>query len=257
MVTTRQRFLDGAERQELAEAVRRPANADLPAPCSACTVRQLTICGGLTAGEMQELATIISNVELYPGQALFQEGDTATNAYSVTAGTVKIYKLLPDGRCQVTGFLFPGDFLGLANNESYAYSAEAVSHAVLCTYPRRRLERLLERFPDMERRLLGMANHELAVAQEQMLLLGRKTAKERLASFLLTLSRNAARRGQSGDPVLVPMSRSDIGDYLGLTTETVSRTFTQLRKSGLIRIESGGRVALADKIGLENLAEGC
>ena len=250
------RFLEAGEGQGLVPALRRPEDAQLPSPCSACAVRHLTICGGLTPDEMQHLAAIISSVELYPGQSLFQEGDAANHAYSVTAGTVKIYKLLPDGRCQVTGFLFPGDFLGLANNETYAYGAEAVKHAVLCCYPRRRFEALLERFPDMERRLLSMANHELAVAQEQMLLLGRKTAKERVASFLLTLSRNAARRGQRDDPVFVPMSRADIGDYLGLTTETVSRTFTQLRKGKLIRIEPGGRIAFADKEGLVQLAEG-
>ncbi len=250
------RFLHSVEGGGLSPALRRPEDGGLPSPCSACAVRHLTICGGLTPNEMQHLAAIISSLELYPGQSLFQEGDPATNAYSVTAGTVKIYKLLPDGRCQVTGFLFPGDFLGLATNETYAYGAEAVNHAVLCSYPRRKFEALLERFPDMERRLLSMANHELAVAQEQMLLLGRKTAKERVASFLLTLSHNATRRGQRGDPVFVPMSRSDIGDYLGLTTETVSRTFTQLRKGKLIRLESGGRIALADKDGLIQLAEG-
>ena len=216
----------------------------------------MTICGGLTAREMQELSAIVSNVELYPGQSLFHEGDEAAHAYSVTAGTVKVFKLLPDGRCQVTGFLFPGDFLGLANNETYAYGAEAINHAVLCSYPRQRLEVLLERFPEMERRLLSMANHELAVAQEQMLLLGRKTAKERVASFLLTLAHNAVRRGQPENPVFVPMSRSDIGDYLGLTTETVSRTFTQLRKVGLISMETGGRILLDDRDGLADLAEG-
>ena len=240
----------------LAPATRRHGAQQDRAPCTACSVRHLTICAALATEELQHLSSIVSHIELAPGQSLFQEGDEASQVYSVTAGTIKIYKLLPDGRCQVTGFLSPGDFLGLAHDETYAYSAEAVTHSVLCSYPRSRLEKLLQRFPMMEQRLLGMAKHELAVAQEQMLLLGRKTAKERLASFLLTLSRNAARRGQVADPVNLPMSRSDIGDFLGLTTETVSRTFTQLKKAGLIGAEPGNQIRLLDQEALQDLAGG-
>jgi CRP/FNR family transcriptional regulator len=176
--------------------------------------------------------------------------------FNVTAGAVKVYKLLADGRRQMTGFLFPGDFLGLANEKTYAYSAEAITHTMLCRFPRRKLQRLLEEYPKMEHRLLAMASHELAAAQEQMLLLGRKTAREKIASFLLMLSRRATQRGQAGDPVSVPMSRNDIGDYLGLTTETVSRAFTQLKQSGSINLLQGGKVKLADRDRLESIAEG-
>jgi CRP/FNR family transcriptional regulator len=101
-----------------------------------------------------------------------------------------------------------------------------------------------------------MASHELAAAQEQMLLLGRKSAKEKIVSFLLTLAERAARRGQTSNPIVVPMSRTDIGDCLGLTTETVSRTFTQLKTGGLISLMPGGRVDLRDLVALRNIAEG-
>ena len=101
-----------------------------------------------------------------------------------------------------------------------------------------------------------MASHELAAAQEQMLLLGRKTAKEKIVSFLLNLGERATRRGQSDNPVNVSMSRTDIGDYLGLTTETVSRTFTQLKGTGLISLQPGGKVHLADTEALTDIAEG-
>jgi CRP/FNR family transcriptional regulator len=126
----------------------------------------------------------------------------------------------------------------------------------LCRFPRRKLESLLERFPKMEKRLLGMASHELAAAQEQMLVLGRKTAKEKVATFLLALAGRAEQRGQPGNPVSVPMSRADIGDYLGLTTETVSRTFTHLRGHGLVVLQSGGKVEMTDRAGLQEIAEG-
>lgn len=225
-------------------------------PCGACTVRHLTLCSALKDNEIWEMSTIVSSLELSPGDPLFDEGEPAEHVFNVTAGAVKIYKLLADGRRQMTGFLFPGDFLGLANDATYAYSAETVTYTTLCRFPRRKLERLLERFPRMERRLLGMASHELAVAQEQMLLLGRKTAREKIATFLLMLSKRAAQRGQKDNPISVPMSRNDIGDYLGLTTETVSRTFTQLKQSGCITLLPGGKVDLADRSGLQEIAEG-
>lgn len=248
---------DISHARKLDDAVPQPGVQRLaPSPCGACTVRHLTLCAPLEQRELSEVAKIVTPVELDPGERLFDEGEDAPHVYSVTAGTMKLYKLLPDGRRQVTGFLHPGDFLGLAARNLYAYSAEAVTHAVLCRFPRRRLEALLQRFPKMERRLLGMAGHELVAAQEQMLLLGRKTAKERLASFLLTLSRRAAQRGQLDNPVSLPMSRNDIGDYLGLTTETVSRSFTLLKTGGLISLKPGGKVELIDRQSLEKLAEG-
>jgi CRP/FNR family transcriptional regulator len=101
-----------------------------------------------------------------------------------------------------------------------------------------------------------MASHELAAAQEQMLLLGRKTAKEKIASFLLTLSQRAVQRGQRANPISVPMSRTDIGDYLGLTTETVSRTFTQLKNGQLISLLPANKVELSDLDGLTEISEG-
>ncbi len=234
----------------------RPFAAPRSSPCDACTVRELTLCAALEEPELVEMAAIVTTMELGPGDPLFDEAEPAEHVFNVTAGAVKVYKLLADGRRQMTGFLFSGDFLGLANQETYAYSAEAITHTTLCRFPRRKLERLLERYPKMEHRLLAMASHELAAAQEQMLLLGRKTAREKSASVPLMLSRRATQRGQAGDPVSVPMSRNDIGDYLGLTTETVSRTFTQLKQGGIITLLQGGKVALADRARLEDIAEG-
>jgi CRP/FNR family transcriptional regulator len=240
----------------LQDAQPRPFAAPRSSPCGACSVRDLTFCATLEEPELAEMAAIVTTLELSPGDPLFDEAEPAEHVFNVTSGAVKVYKLLADGRRQMTGFLFPGDFLGLANEETYAYSAEAITHTALCRFPRRKLERLLERYPKMEHRLLAMASHELAAAQEQMLLLGRKTAREKIASFLLMLSRRATQRGQAGDPVSVPMSRNDIGDYLGLSTETVSRTFTQLKQGGGISLLQDRKVELADRARLESIAEG-
>jgi CRP/FNR family transcriptional regulator len=198
----------------------------------------------------------MTTIEIDPHQPIFDEADPAEHVFNVTRGAVKIYKLLPDGRRQITGFLLPGDFLGLTHKEAYAYSAEALGPTTLCRFPRRKLEGLLDKMPRLEQRLLGMASHELAAAQDQMMLLGRKSAKERVISFLLMMSASAVRRGKPADPVTLPMNRSDIADYLGLTIETVSRTFTQLRTQKLIELLDEKRVRLLKPAALREIAGG-
>ncbi|WP_035693745.1 cyclic nucleotide-binding domain-containing protein [Azospirillum halopraeferens] len=226
-------------------------------PCGACPVRSLTVCAALDPEELRRLADILQTVRIEANHTIFGEGDAADALYNVTSGTVKLYKLLPDGRRQITGFLITGDFIGLALNESYAYTAETVTGCTLCRFPRKKLEALLDEFPKMQRRLFSMASNELAAAQDQMLLLGRKTAKEKICSFLLMLSQRAARRGHKDNPVHVPMSRADIADYLGLTTETVSRTFTQLKTAGIISLQEGNKIQIAGMDALYDMAEGC
>ncbi len=169
---------------------------------------------------------------LNAGETLFYEGDPAQHVFTITEGTLKLYKLLSDGRRQITGFLLPGDFLGLASSASYVSSAEAVTPLTICRFPRRQFMQLLEELPQLEKELLARASSELAEAQDRMLLLGRKTARERLASFLLRLADR--RRPCAPETIALSMSRADIADYLGLTIETVSRTFTSLKTDGII-----------------------
>lgn len=225
-------------------------------PCAACGVRNMSICGSLDDTDIPALAAIISSTAHEPHDGVMDEGEPADYLFNVTSGAVKLYKLLPDGRRQITGFLFQGDFLGIAMNDTYAYSAEAITKLTLCRFPRRKLEGLMDQFPQLEQRLLRMASNELVQAQDQMLLLGRKTAKEKVCSFLLGLYRRRAAREGADALVPVQMSRADIGDYLGLTTETVSRTFTALKSAGAIRLREGGMVEIPDRDALEALAEG-
>lgn len=233
-------------------------NAHPPAasPCDSCPVRSLSVCSALDNYEIGRLAEIVHTMRFAPGMPIFDEGESAAALYNVTSGTVKLYKHLPDGRRQITGFLFAGDFLGLAVKETYSYSAEAVSETYVCRFPRQKLESVVRDFPHFQQRLYSIASNELAVAQDQMLLLGRKAAKEKIASFLLTLSARAVRRGQPATPVALQMGRSDIADYLGLTTETVSRSFTQLKSAGVIRLMEGNKVDLAERDRLQEIAEG-
>ena len=224
--------------------------------CAACEIRELSVCSALSETELARLRSIITGYHVDSGRTVIEEGGPATDLFNVVRGTVKLYKLLPDGRRQVTGFLFPGDFLGIALNDIYAYSAEAIEPLELCRFPRKKLEALLVELPRLERRLLGETAHELAAAQDQMLLLGRKTAKERVASFLMSLSRRAIKRRRPATPLDIPLSRTDMADFLGLTTETVSRTVTQLRKAKLIAPHGRKGIAILDMNGLSALVDG-
>lgn len=225
-------------------------------PCANCGIRSIGICAALEPGELERLHRIVKETRFAEGQSIFSEGDPAESLFNVLSGAVRLVKLLPDGRRQVTGFLMPGAFLGIALNSTYAYSAEAILDTKLCRFGRREIEGLLKDLPHLEHRLLGEAANELVAAQDQMLLLGRKTAKERLASFLVGLSRNAKRHGFPDNPVALPMSRTDIADFLGLTTETVSRTFTRLRQAKVVALEGNAMVRLLDRRALDDLIAG-
>jgi CRP/FNR family transcriptional regulator len=194
---------------------------------------------------------------LRPEQSVFHEGDPAKRVFMVTHGALKLYTLLADGRRQITGFMFPGDFLGVSVDEEYAFTVEALEDSELWWFSRDMFDRFISEHPQVERELYRLAANELAEAQRQMVLLGRKSARERLASFFLSLLERAERA--SGTPETrfdLPMSRIDIADYLGLTKETVSRMLAELRTLGLIRLQAQNRVEVLDRERLKAVASG-
>jgi CRP/FNR family transcriptional regulator, anaerobic regulatory protein len=225
-------------------------------PCGCCEARPFSVCRAMPDADLALLADATTELTLEKGEVLVREDDPAAHLFNVTSGAVKIYKLLPDGRRQVLGFLFTGDFLGVGRRERYGFTAEALTPIRLCRFPRRKFMHLLDACPAFEREILCRASSELSAAQEQMLLLGRKTARERIASFLKGLSARAERLGGPADCIHLPMTRTDIADYLGLTTETVSRVFTDFRRQGRIRLAEAGEVRLLDPVTLEAIAEG-
>jgi CRP/FNR family transcriptional regulator, anaerobic regulatory protein len=240
--------------REAHPAVFAPTSTRAPS-CRTCPARAKTVCGAAPVEALDRLAGVALPQQLEAGETFLAEGDQATHFFAITAGSVKVFKLLPDGRRQVTGFLFQGDFLGLAFNDSYTYSAEALTDTTVCRMPRRQFEEVVEAYPAMERRLLMMASNELAAAQDQMVMLGRKTAQERVASFLLGLIRRQERLGRDGKAIRLTMTRTDIADYLGLTTETVSRTFTGIRGAGHIELDGTTLVRVLDRAALQLIAE--
>lgn len=237
---------EGAPRRDDSEPLK------VPGLCANCEARDVSFCAALGDCELKVLADLAVVSTVPAGELIFLEGDPALQVFNVTGGLIRAYKLTPDGRRQVTAFLFPGDFLGLNVEDRYVYSAEAIGETRVCRFDRPRLTRIFEQHRQLEHRFLGMMATELARAQDRMLLLGRKTAAEKLASFLLWLEE----REHEPKVLHVPMSRADIADYLGLTLETVSRTFSRFAKEGLIRSDSPHRLELSDREALELLAEG-
>jgi CRP/FNR family transcriptional regulator len=209
---------------------------------------------GLGSQATGHLMAISSLQKKAPGETLFAEGDEADCVYEVVHGMLRLYKLLPDGRRLITGFLSTGNLLGLAPEGVCVYTAEAITEVTLCRYKRVAFERLIDEVPGFAKRLLEVTSHELRAAQDRMLLLGRKSATEKVASFLLLM---AERHGSDGvDEVEVPMSRNDIADYLGLTIETVSRTLTKLKHDGLIARTASTCIAICARGRLVELAAG-
>lgn len=230
----------------------------LPAghPCQGCEVRDKAVCGVLDCARLAEFKNLGWTLKLGPGQTLFHEGDPATRVFTLTRGTLKLYKLLPDGRRQVTGFMHAGDFLGISLDDEHAFTAEALEESQLCWFPRHRFDEFVEEHPSLEKELYRKAAHELGAVQQQLVLLGRKTATERLATFLLQISdRGPGDGGRDARILELPMSRSDIADYLGLTKETVSRVLSGLRRERLVRLRAIDEVEIVDADALRQLAE--
>lgn len=238
-------------------ALQTPHQAPGQAPrASAAVVPLLRTPQAAKHTQADPIDAIAQQVVFERDRAVFRQGDEVTSIYKIVDGVFRLYKLLPDGRRQIVRFLQPGDFMGLAFTDSHPYTAEAVTTATVRRIARSRLEALMEEQSQLRRRLMAVTADELTAAQDQMLLLGRKNAQEKVCSFLVGLAERDRRRHGGTSCVHLTMSRTDIADYLGLTIETVSRTISKLKASHLIRLLDGGKVEIPDIERLADLAEG-
>lgn len=187
---------------------------------------------------------------------IFTEGDPATHIYRIESGTIALLRLLADGRRQILGFAYPGDFIGLGTQGEHIMSAQAIKATRIRAMPLSALNRLAAADPVLCYTLYQSIAEDLASIRELLVTTGHRSACERVAAFLLTLARRTGVDGEPASILNLPMTRSDIADFLGLTIETVSRTLTKLKNNGLIDLPQSSRVTLLDKIGLESLAEG-
>jgi CRP/FNR family transcriptional regulator len=221
--------------------------------CSDCAVRRLSVCALLDNDEIRQIELLTRHVRFAPGETVFAQEDTAISFYSVLDGVLRLYKLLPDGRRQIVGFALSGDFLGMAMAGQHGFSADAIGAVTVCQFNRSAFARFAEQKPNLLRRLNELTAFELHQARDHMVLLGRRSAEEKLATFLVGWRDGLARISERSAIVSLPMSRQDIADYLGLTIETVSRTFTKLERAGVIGIVPGG-VRLLDAARAKALA---
>ena len=226
------------------------------AACSRCNVRQLCLPVGISNRDMQHLDQIIERQRpLSRGKHVFRQGDTFYALYAIRSGFVKTYTLTEDGTEQVTGFHLPGELLGMdaINARQHICSAKALETTSLCEIPFHRLEELMAPAPDLGQRLVHIISRSLEADHELLTLLCKKSAEERLATFLLSLSTRFKQRGYSSHEFHLSMSRRDIGNYLGLSMETASRIFSRFHQRGLIDVRRQ-EIRLEDIEQLKNIA---
>ncbi len=201
-------------------------------------------------GALRQLGTMSSFAR---NETIFNEGDWAEYSYKVVSGAVRLCKMLPDGRRQIADFFLPGDFFALGESNEHAFTAEAVNEAVVVCFSRRRIERLCDEAPHIRKDLLSRLYRDLSAAQNHLVMLGRQSAKERVASFLLLLAERV--KANNGESIELPMGRQDIADYLGLTIETVCRALSDLKRSKLITTPSTHEVVLNNTEALRALTD--
>lgn len=194
-------------------------------------------------------------ITIKPGKHLFLEGDTADRIYEVASGVLRLTRILEDGRRQVIAFGYPGDTVGFPSDGNYHTDCDALVPSILVVHRRDQLTSAKGNTA-LHERLLQAALREISAMQDHFMMLGRKSSIEKLASFLMVLSDRVGEPLGGFDQVSLPMTRADIADFLGLTTETVSRTFTQLRKSQIIAIDHVNTVIILKPAALRAIADG-
>ena len=215
--------------------------------CGTCPIRMNAVCSRCTEDELVRLDDMKYYRTFTAGQTVAWSGDRLEFVASVVAGVAALSQTLEDGRRQVVGLLLPSDFLGRPDRETVPYDVTAITDVTFCCFRRPPFARMVEEWPHVASRLLEKTLDELDAARQWMTILGRKTARERIASLLLTLvERSTLLKGKASASVDLPLTREQIADYLGLTLETVSRQFSALKAEGVITLAGRHGVNIED-----------
>jgi len=232
--------------------------ADLKHACSSCSVRELCLPMGLDRDDLARLDAVINRrQQVRTGQHLYRARDRFQSLYAIRTGLFKTYELNNEGDEQVSGFHMNGELMGLdaISGDTHACNAVALEDSEICVIPFNQLEELLQEMPALQKHFHKLMSREIATDHRLMMVLGTMTAEQRLASFLVNLSERQAARGYSPAILRLSMSREEIGNYLGLTIETVSRMFSKFQEDGWVQVERRN-LTLADLPALQRLA-GC
>ena len=228
---------------------------DLRTACSACNLRELCLPVGLSSPDLERLDSLVAQRrQLGRGEDLFRAGDRFTSVYAVRTGFFKTGLTLEDGREQVTGFQMTGELLGLdgISTDAHTVTATALEDSQVCIIPFDQLEELSRDFTELQRQFHKIMSREIVRDHGVMLLLGSMKAEERLAAFLVNLTQRLHSRGYSSSEVVLRMAREEIGSYLGLKLETVSRTFSRFQDEGLLDVKQR-QIRILDQARLKDL----
>lgn len=211
----------------------------IPVLCASCEARHKGVCGALNPEQLVELSKHAFKHKVLRGEEIVGDAETVTTYSNILTGVAKLSKTMPDGRQQIVGLQFAPDFLGRPYDDESRLNVEAATDLKLCSFPKTAFDRMMEQTQGLEKRVFQQTLRELDEARDWMLTLGRKTATEKVASFLLMIARNfdPTRAGSVTVAFDLPLPRADIADFLGLTIETVSRQMTKLAASGVVSVQ--------------------
>jgi CRP/FNR family transcriptional regulator len=232
---------------------------DIKISCGSCSLNELCLPHGLEGADLEKLDSIIRHQPpLQPGQHLYRAGDLGQSLYAVRSGSLKTYCTTKNGDEQVLGFTLPGEIVGLdgMSDGQYGSYSVALETSSVCQLPFSQLDELCAEIPSLHRQMMRVVGKEVTADHSMLLLLGKRSADERLAAFLLNLSSRYKTRGLSATEINLPMSRQDIGNYLGLAIETVSRLFAHFQDQKLLRVNRR-QITLLDMARLQEIFEGC
>lgn len=218
----------------------------MPHVCRACEARHGGICSVLSGSQLAALNKHSTRKEIDSGTEVVGQGESIGTYSNILKGVVKLSKMMADGRQQIVGLQFAPDFLGRPFSRESSLTAEAATGTEICAFPRAVIERMIADTPELEHKLYDQSLKELDEARDWMLTLGRKTAREKVASFLHLIATHIDPEADDGSAFDLPLSRADIADFLGLTIETVSRQMTKLRKDKIILVENNRHVIVPD-----------
>ncbi len=224
--------------------------------CQTCSIKRLCLPVMLAEADIQYLDNIVQRKKiLNKGEFLFQAGDDFDAIHAIRSGSLKTYTISADGTQQITGFHLPGEIVGLnaISSSKYLSFAKTMETSLVCSIPFDKLESLTQELPGLQKQLFNVMSGEIRDEQELLMLLSKKSADERFAAFVINLSARFKRRGLSGTEFQLMMTRSDIGNYLGLAVETVSRLITRLQKQELIKTQDR-YIEILNQEGLSQLA---
>lgn len=223
--------------------------------CNNCQARNSKLCSVFDGESIAELFKIANPVKVKKGSYLLHEEDSTKYVYNLSSGVSAVERLASDGRRQIMAFIYPGDFIGVSAGPAYSISDRALTDMTACKWHIRDIQALYVKYPELEQRVHEIATRILAATMDQIFVLGRKNAIEKIAYFLLYIDKRQVKFDGHTDEFTLPMTRADIADYLGITIETVSRAFSFLKKKGLIELSQNWVVRLLDKEKLAEIAD--